>query len=56
MRGEWSSAYLRAQLAGGWVEVQRDLESPILDTILTDDHKVFIIYPERCYAVVDSIR
>ncbi len=56
MRGQWSSSYLRAQLADAWVEVQRDLEAPVLDTILTDDGKVFILYPERTFAVVESIK
>jgi hypothetical protein len=54
MRGTWSSSYLRAQLAGAWVEVQRDPLAPVLDTILTDDGKVFVIYPDRTYAVVGS--
>jgi hypothetical protein len=56
MRGTWSSSYLRAQLAGAWVEVPRNLEAPVLDTILSDDGKTFIIYPDRTYAVVDSIK
>ena len=56
MRGQWSSSYLRAQLAGSWTEVPRDLNEEVRDTILTDDHKVFVIYPDQRYAVVDSIR
>lgn len=56
MRGQWSSSYLRAQLAGSWTEVPRDLNEDVQDTILTDDHKVFVLYPGHRYAVVDSIR
>lgn len=56
MSGQWSSSYLRAELAGSWTEVQRDLDEEVRDTILTDDHKVFVIYSGLRYAVVDSIR
>jgi hypothetical protein len=56
MRGTWSSSYLRAQLAGSWVEVQRDTDAPVLSTILSEDGHVFIIYPDKMYAVVPSAR
>ena len=56
MRGQWSSSYLRAQLAGSWTEVPRDLSAQVLDTILTDDGKVFIVYDERRFAVVPAHR
>jgi hypothetical protein len=54
MSGQWSSAYLRAELAPAWAEVDRDLSAQVLDTILTDDGKVFIVYDGRRFAVVPA--
>lgn len=56
MRSQWSSAYLRAELAPLWSEVERDLSAQVLDTILTDDGKVFVIYDGRRFAVVSSVK
>lgn len=56
MRSQWSSAYLRAELAPMWSEVDRDLSAQVLDTILTDDGKVFVIYDGRRFAVVPAHR
>lgn len=56
MSGQWSSAYLRAELAPAWAEVDRDLSAQVLDTILTDDGKVFIVYDGRRFAVVSSVK
>ena len=55
MREAWTADYLREQLSTSWVEVQRDLDAPVLDTIMTCDWKVFIMYPDHTYAVVDSV-
>jgi hypothetical protein len=56
MREAWTAEYLREQLSTSWIEVQRDLDAPVLDTIMTCDWKVFILYPDHTYAVVGSIR
>lgn len=52
MSGQWSSAYLRAELAPMWAEVDRDLSAQVVYTILTDDGKVFIVYDGRRFSVV----
>jgi hypothetical protein len=56
MRGTWTSDYLREQFAGGYTEVPRDLTAKVLTTIYTEDHKVFVIYDDKKFAVVESVK
>ena len=56
MREAWNADYMREQLSTSWTEVPRNLDAPVLDTIMTCDWKVFIFYPDRTYAVVDSVK